>query len=150
MFTRRSLLAAIVAVTLAGPTLAQSEGTEFTRINPNTASPAELQSIPGLSPVLVQAIQRQRPFASIVDFNQLVRKTLSEAKADALYERLFMPINLNTATEEEIALIPGMTRRMIGEFLEYRPYESIEVFNREIGKYVDKAEVARLRSYVTL
>jgi hypothetical protein len=31
-----------------------------------------------------------------------------------------------------------------------RPYATIEVFNREIGKYVNAAEVARLRSYVTL
>ena len=60
------------------------------------------------------------------------------------------PINLNTATSEEIALIPGMSRRMIREFEEYRPYADLGVFDREIGKYVDDAEVARLRSYVTL
>ena len=73
-----------------------------------------------------------------------------EEVRQALYPQLFVPINLNTATREEIALIPGMTPRMIGEFLEYKPYASIDVFNREIGKYVPAAEVARLRSYVTL
>ena len=61
-----------------------------------------------------------------------------------------MPINLNTASREDIALIPGMTTRMIREFLEYRPYADMAQFNREIGKYVDAAEVARLASYVTL
>jgi len=39
---------------------------------------------------------------------------------------------------------------MIREFEEYRPYKDIEQFNREIGKYVDEAEVARLRSYVSI
>ena len=63
---------------------------------------------------------------------------------------MFIPINLNTASDEEIALIPGMSRRMVHEFEEYRPYSDICVFNKEIGKYVDEAEVARLRSYVTL
>ena len=40
--------------------------------------------------------------------------------------------------------------RMVGEFLEYRPYEDMAEFDREIGKYVDEAEVARFRRYVTL
>lgn len=59
-------------------------------------------------------------------------------------------INLNTATDAEIMSIPGMGPRMLHEFKEYRPYTSIEQFRREIGKYVDKAEVARLEQYVTI
>jgi len=34
------------------------------------------------------------------------------------------------------------------EFEEYRPYNSMEQFRREIGKYVDDDEVARLERYV--
>ena len=59
-------------------------------------------------------------------------------------------INLNTASDEEILSIPGMGPRMLHEFKEYRPYTSMEQFRREIGKYVDKAEVARLEQYVTI
>jgi len=47
-------------------------------------------------------------------------------------------------------LIPGVGGRMAHEFEEYRPYSNIEQFRREIGKYVDEAEVARLEQYVTL
>ena len=39
---------------------------------------------------------------------------------------------------------------MLHEFKEYRPYRAIEQFRREIGKYVDEQEVARLERYVTL
>jgi hypothetical protein len=39
---------------------------------------------------------------------------------------------------------------MLHEFKEYRPYKAIEQFRREIGKYVDKREVARLERYVTI
>jgi hypothetical protein len=39
---------------------------------------------------------------------------------------------------------------MAHEFEEYRPYANIEQFRREIGKYVDEKEVARLEQYVTL
>jgi len=61
-----------------------------------------------------------------------------------------VPININTATDAEILAIPGMGPRMLREFKEYRPYTSIEQFRREIGKYVDKNEVARLERYVTV
>jgi DNA uptake protein ComE-like DNA-binding protein len=60
------------------------------------------------------------------------------------------PININTATDAQILAIPGMGPRMLREFKEYRPYTSIEQFRREIGKYVDKAEVARLEQYITI
>src|SRR4051812_6137749 len=59
-------------------------------------------------------------------------------------------ININTATDAQILAIPGMGPRMLREFKEYRPYTSIEQFRREIGKYVDKAEVARLEQYITI
>jgi len=59
-------------------------------------------------------------------------------------------INLNTATDAQLMTIPGMGPRMLHEFKEYRPYTSIEQFRREIGKYVDKAEVARFEQYVTI
>jgi DNA uptake protein ComE-like DNA-binding protein len=59
-------------------------------------------------------------------------------------------ININTATDAQILAIPGMGPRMLREFKEYRPYTSIDQFRREIGKYVDKAEVARLEQYITI
>jgi DNA uptake protein ComE-like DNA-binding protein len=156
MITRRTMMISLAATVLAMglPAFAEAAAPAAPqappRLNPNTATAGELAAVPGITPALTAAIQMQRPFKSIVEFNTLVRQTLSEDQAKALYERLFIPVNLNTATREQISLIPGMTARMVGEFLEYRPYASIDVFNREIGKYVNAAEVARLRSYVTL
>ena len=135
----------IIPLLAGSPAIAQ----DASRLNPNTATAEELAGVPGLNASLAAAIQEQRPFASMVEFNALVRQTLSEEEAESLYERLFIPVNLNTGTEEEIELIPGMTCRMVHEFLEYRPYANLETFNREIGKYVDETEVARLRSYMT-
>ena len=50
----------------------------------------------------------------------------------------------------DILTIPGLGARMLREFKEYRPYKAIEQFRREIGKYVDAKEVARLERYVTI
>ena len=75
---------------------------------------------------------------------------LSAEEAAAVLTSVFVPVNLNSGTEEEIRLIPGMTDKMVHEFEEYRPYADMGVFDREIGKYVDEEEVARFRQYVTL
>ena len=82
----------------------------------------------------------------LVDRDELGQPTDNSA----WLSRLISTIDLNSATESEILLIPGMTSRMAHEFEEYRPYTSIEQFRREIGKYVDDDEVARLEQYVTL
>jgi DNA uptake protein ComE-like DNA-binding protein len=63
---------------------------------------------------------------------------------------VFVPLNLNTASDSDLLTIPGLGPRMLREFKEYRPYKDIEQFRREIGKYVNKGEVARLERYVTL
>lgn len=57
-------------------------------------------------------------------------------------------LDVNAATEEELATVPGAGERMVREFLEYRPYDSIEQFRREIGKYVDEATVAGYEDYL--
>ena len=61
-----------------------------------------------------------------------------------------VPININTATDEQILRIPGVGPRMLREFKEYRPYTSIEQFRREIGKYVDKEQVAKWEKYIVI
>jgi DNA uptake protein ComE-like DNA-binding protein len=57
-------------------------------------------------------------------------------------------LNLNTAEGDQFRAIPGVGNRMVREFLEYRPYLSIQQFRREIGKYVDAAQVAEYEKYV--
>ena len=76
--------------------------------------------------------------------------TATSTSAAAPNAAAIVPININTATDAEILRIPGVGPRMLREFKEYRPYTSIEQFRREIGKYVDKAEVARLEKYIVI
>ena len=46
--------------------------------------------------------------------------------------------------------LPGVGDRMAHEFEEYRPYKNMEQFRKEISKYVDKKELARLERLVYL
>ncbi len=117
-------------------------------LDPNSASAAELASISGLSATVAGSIISARPHANMVTVNRLLPATLTDQQRDSVYARIWKPIDLNTATDSEILLIPGVGARMLREFKEYRPYTSIEQFRREIGRYVDKAELARLELYI--
>lgn len=148
MFRRSHRFAFVAAIVfLAAPVTAQV-GPSVTVVEANTATEAQLRAVPHLTPALVQAIVNARPLASALSLDSLLAPTLSAEQRREVYGRLWIHLNLNTASREEILLIPGMGPRMLREFLEYRPYRAMAQFRREMGKYVDEAEVARLAQYV--
>ena len=132
---------------LAAPSMAQV-GENLGLLNPNLASSDELAAVPGLNNTVVEEILAARPFLSMLEFHEAIEGHVSESTYDQLYGALWVPIDLNDVTNEEILLIPGVGNRMLHEFEEYRPYIALPQFHREIGKYVDDEELARLAQYV--
>ena len=119
-------------------------------MNANTATAEEIAGLPHMDEILAGVVIDNRPYVTIGELDHLLSSDLDDDQLEALYGRLFVPINLNDATRSDILLIPGVGGRMAHEFEEYRPYSNIDQFRREIGKYVDEEEVARLEQYVTL
>jgi DNA uptake protein ComE-like DNA-binding protein len=138
-------IVAIVLCSLAGAASAQV-GTSMGLLDANSATEAELRAA-NVDAAVVAKIVAGRPFASATALDEALAAT-PEPQREQLYGRVFVTINLNTASRAEILLIPGLNERMAHEFEEYRPYTSLEQFRREIGKYVPAAEVARLEQYV--
>jgi DNA uptake protein ComE-like DNA-binding protein len=122
----------------------------FRQINLNTASRAEIMLVPKMTSRMAHEFEEYRPYTSLEQFRREMGKYVDAAEVARLEQYVFIPMNLNTATGEAFMTIPGMTSRLVHEFEEYRPYTSMEQFRREIGKYVDANEVARLETYVTL
>ena len=118
-------------------------------MDPNSATAADLAAIPGVTAEIATAVIAARPYANNVALEKVLTG-LSEQQRDSVYARLWAPIDLNTATDAEILLIPGVGSRMLREFKEYRPYTSMDQFRREIGKYVDDTELARLERFVMI
>jgi DNA uptake protein ComE-like DNA-binding protein len=120
-------------------------------LDPNAAPREQLLGVPGVTPALADALVAGRPFQDMTAVDKvLAGQNLTEQQRDSVYTRLWKPLDLNKASKEEILLIPGVGPRMQHEFEEYRPYRNIEQFRREIGKYVNEQEVARLEQYVTI
>jgi DNA uptake protein ComE-like DNA-binding protein len=142
-----SVIGALLLLAVAMPMQAQV-GKNLGALDPNLATAEQLAALPGLTPAITQAIVAGRPYLSMAAFDAALSARLSPEQRKALYPKLFVPINLNATSDAEINLVPGMGPRMLREFKEYRPYASLAVFRREMGKYVDAAEVARLEQYV--
>ena len=114
------------------------------------ANSATAEELSGIGENAATVIVEGRPFKTIGELNAALGSSMSEDDLEALYGKVFVPINLNSASRDDILLIPGVGGRMAHEFEEYRPYTSMEQFRREMAKYVDDEEVARLEMYVTL
>jgi DNA uptake protein ComE-like DNA-binding protein len=149
-FLKMADLNALLAQSLNKEQLAELYGKMFVQINLNTVSEEEILMIPGTGKRMLREFLEYRPYKTLAQFHKEIGKYVDNKELARLEQYVFVPINLNTATDEDILSIPGMGKRMLGEFKEYRPYANIEKFRKEIGKYVDKKEVARLERYVTV
>jgi DNA uptake protein ComE-like DNA-binding protein len=125
-------------------------GRIFINVNLNSASRDEILLIPGVGNRMLREFLEYRPYTALAVFHREIDKYVDDAELARLEQYVFVPLDLNTASDPDLLTIPGLGNRMLREFKEYRPYDGIERFRREIGKYVSKEEVARLERYVTL
>lgn len=123
-------------------------GRLFVQINLNTASKDEIMLIPGMGARMHHEFEEYRPYKSLAVFRKEIAKYVNAAELARLEQYVFVPIDLNTATDADMLTIPGVGPRMVHEFKEYRPWKTAAQFRKEIGKYVDQKEVARLERYV--
>jgi DNA uptake protein ComE-like DNA-binding protein len=138
----------VVALVLAASVATAQVGKHPDLLEPNTATEQQLAAVPGLNAAIAKSIVERRPFASALALDSLLGQTLSREQRTEVYKKLFLHIDLNAASREEILLIPGSGSRHVREFQEYRPYKALAVWHREMRKYWDEAEVSRLEGYV--
>jgi DNA uptake protein ComE-like DNA-binding protein len=146
---KKTIAVIIGAVMLAvtAPVASAQLGRQQGLLDPNVAAEKDLAALPHMNATLAKGIVDQRPILNMTSLDSYLSKTLAKQQLAELYGKLFLHVNLNTASREELLLIPNLGTRMAHEFEEYRPYKSYAQFQREIGKYVDAKEVARLEQY---
>ena len=140
---------------LLGQKLTQEQATAFygkafVHINLNTATREEILLVPGAGARMAREFAEYRPWRTWGQFDKEIGKYVNAQETARLAQYCFIPVNLNTATDEDILSIPGAGKRMVREFKEYRPWKTMEQFYKEIGKYVDDKEVKRLARFVVI
>lgn len=122
----------------------------FIHINLNTATAAEIMLIPGAGKKMAHEFEEYRPWKSFAQFDKEIGKYVPNAEVERLKSYTFIPLNANTASEADFMTVPGVGKRMAHELEEYRPWKTKQQFEKEIGKYVNAKEVARLWRYVVI
>ena len=122
----------------------------FLHVDVNRGSDKELALIPDLSAARLAAIKAGRPWKTL----DALRTALG-TDATRLEQYLFIPVELNTFTDDIMDTFVSIgvgTRRWKHEFAEYRPWKSMEQFDRDIGKYVrgNPKELQRLKRHVII
>jgi len=134
----------------------ESENTEelfkkiFVPFNLNTTEEKDFKMIPGVGDKMAHEFEEYRPYTSILQFKREIGKYVDEQEVARYLDYVFVPVELNTSSEDDIKALPGIGKKMTHEFLEYRPYENLAQFRKEIGKYVDDKELSRLERFVYL
>ena len=143
-------LHAVVSKTMSAEQTTGLYRKTFVHLNVNIAPKAEMILIPGFGNKMVKEFEEYRPFRTLAQFRKEIGKYVNETELARLEQYVFIPIDLNSASDEDIRTIPGLGPKMLREFKEYRPYKSLEQFRKEIGKYVNAKELSRLERYVVL
>jgi DNA uptake protein ComE-like DNA-binding protein len=130
-------------------------GKMFVHVDLNRGTDAELMLIPGMNANKLRAAKAGRPWKTFEQFQADFGKATNAGEAARVEQYVFIPIDLNTFTNEimdTFASIGVGTRQWKREFAEYRPWTSMEQFEREIGKYVRSrpTELKRLQRYVII
>jgi DNA uptake protein ComE-like DNA-binding protein len=122
----------------------------FVHVNLNTGTRDEILLIPGAGARMAREFAEYRPWKTWGQFDKEISKYVGQPETDRLKQYVFIPVNLNTATDEDILSIPGAGTRMVREFKEYRPWKAKAQFDKEIAKYVGAKETERLWRYVEI
>ncbi len=141
-------LVALVALTVGSTAAHAQAGKSLGVQDINLAAEQDVATMPHMTAVFAKELVARRPFLSMTDVDAFLGAKLTKEQRAELYPKLFLQINLNTASREEILMVPGIGARMLREFLEYRPYKALAQWEREMGKYVKDDEVARMGQYV--
>ncbi|MCB9150074.1 MAG: hypothetical protein H6641_15060 [Caldilineaceae bacterium] len=144
----------IMAPTLAAIMLIAAACAGNTSTTDSTAASAPTAAATATEPAAEAATAEEattEPAATAADTEATTEPTAAAAEeaTEPVAAVAMTKLNLNTVTGDELLnTIPGFGDRMVREFQEYRPYISIQQFRREIGKYVDDAQVADYEQYV--
>ncbi|WP_400079597.1 hypothetical protein [Winogradskyella sp. R77965] len=122
----------------------------FVPFNLNTTAEADFKMIPGVGDKMAHEFEEYRPYISVKQFKREIGKYVDESEVQRYLNYVFVPVELNTASEDDIKALPGVGKKMTHEFEEYRPYANLAQFRKEIGKYVDDKELKRLERFVYL
>ncbi len=118
-------------------------------ININTVDAYQLAGVEVLTDDMQDSLLQNRPFTTPRDLHAVVSEQADAPLQILIYKELFVPLDANTADEEDIKLVPSVldAKKLAHEVDEYRPYADMKQFKRELGKYMGPSDIEALSQY---
>lgn len=154
---RKGLLAAVITgslivgsvsvVPILTEVRAQTEEATVTPINLNTATDEEILSVPGVGDRMLREFKEYRPYTSIEQFRKEIGKYVDNETVEGYVQYVYVPTNPNTATERELAALPGVDDAMVQTIIDNRSYADWTALSSVLSKAYDADTVAKLEPY---
>lgn len=125
-----------------------ASGEGIVKLNLNTASGEQFQTIPNVGNRMVREFNEYRPYSSILQFRKEIGKYVDAAQVAAYEQYLFVPIDPNQSDEATLQQIPGVDAALSGALIAGRPYASNAAFLEKLAESLSGEQVALAESYL--
>ena len=147
-FLRWRISTGLLSKTLEQRAIGRAVRQNVCQINLNTASDEEILLIPGAGNRMLREFKDTGPTETLAQFRKRSASTSTDKKLRA-WNSMSLCRSILTPAGRDILRFPAPASACCAS-LKNTALTTMEQFRKEIGKYVDKKEVARLQSYVTL
>jgi DNA uptake protein ComE-like DNA-binding protein len=117
------------------------------KLNINTASGEEFQTIPNVGDKMEHEFEEYRPYVSIQQFRKEIGKYVDEDQVAAYEEYIYVPIHRNDSDAATLLQIPGLDENEAEELVEGRPYETNQDFFDALSSYISDVEMETAKIY---
>jgi hypothetical protein len=149
MFSRIPTLAGLTLLAVSANVADAQLGRQQGLVEPNVAADTVILALPHVTPVFLDALKKARPILSATVLDSVAAaSSLSKAQRTTLYEKMFVHVDLNRGTDDELLLIPGMTPALVTAIKAGRPWKSFDQVHTELSKTVSHPDVARIEQYL--
>jgi competence ComEA-like helix-hairpin-helix protein len=128
------------------------------KIDVNTATPSQLEELPGVTPTIAKEILKARPFKSVDELKKVKgviptmfaewapRITVGDDPAKKSALPAGKKVDLNTATADELELLPNIGPARAAAIIKARPFTMIEEVQKVNG--ISPAAFAEMRPHL--
>jgi radical SAM superfamily enzyme with C-terminal helix-hairpin-helix motif len=118
------------------------------KLNLNTASGGEFQTIPNVGDKMVHEFEEYRPYVSIQQFRKEIAKYVDSSRVAAYEQYVFVPVHRNDSDKATLLQIPGLDRDEADKLIADRPYDTNESFLDALSSFISEDQMSTAKIYL--
>ena len=133
----------------AAPPATDAPAETAARVNLNSATHAQLEAIPDMTPKMIHEFEEYRPYVSIAQFRKQIGKYVSADQVAKWEPHVFVPVVPNECDAATLMQLPGVDQAAADALIAKRPFADAAAFSTAleaaVGAEKAKAGAALLK-----